>query len=69
MKAFWDLSTCRQVGMGLGPIPWDSMVRYAQFYGLEDDVAEAFVYIIRAMDIVYLDWEREEAEQRRRQQK
>lgn len=65
MEAFWELTTCRQIGMGLGPIPWDVMVSYAQFHQLEDDVARAFVQVIRQMDSVYLAWQAEEQERER----
>lgn len=43
------------------------MVRYAEFHGLEDDVAVAFVYVIQAMDAVYLEWEQEEQARRRKE--
>ena len=66
MAAFWELNTCRQIGFGVGPIPWDKMVDYAQFHGLEDDVARAFVQIIRQMDGVYLIWKGEEMEAERK---
>ena len=45
--------------MGIGPIPWTTMVAYAQFHQLEEDVAYAFVQVIREMDAVYLAWEAE----------
>lgn len=51
--------------MGIGPIPWNCVVQYAQFHGLEDDVSKAFVQVIMQMDGVYLEWEREEEDQRR----
>lgn len=62
LKAFRDLHTCRQAGMELGPIPWDETVRYAQFYELEEDLIEPFLYIIRAMDVAYRDWMEKENE-------
>ena len=40
--------------MALGPIPWSKIVKYAGFYGLEEDVTEAFVDIIRTMDTEYM---------------
>lgn len=59
LHAFWELDTCRAFGMGIGPIPWTTMVTYAQFHQLDDDVAQAFVQVIREMDAVYLAWEAE----------
>ena len=56
-KAFWDLSTCRQIGMGQGPIPWDKMIEYGHVAGLDDDMTDVLVGVIRAMDAAYLKWE------------
>lgn len=55
LKAFFDLSTCRQMGMGLGPIPWDKILMYAKFNGLDEDVTEAFIVIIRELDIAFIE--------------
>jgi hypothetical protein len=41
------------------------MVQYAQFHELEDDVALAFVEVMREMDAVFMEWHSEEMEQRR----
>lgn len=61
LAAFWQLDTCRSLAQGsLCPIPWTAMVQYAQFHQLEDDVSEAFVQIITAMDATWLEWMREE---------
>lgn len=40
--------------MSIGPIPWTAMVKYADRYRLDYDVAEAFVDIIREMDVTYI---------------
>lgn len=60
MKSFHDLSTERSIGMGLGPIPWSKIVEYADWYGLEPDVIEAFVDIIRTVDVAYLKYNADE---------
>lgn len=53
-NAFWELSTCRQVGISLGPIPWNVI----QYYGREKDYSEeqieALQYHIRRMDGEYI---------------
>lgn len=49
---FWRLSTERQIGMGLGPIPASAIDRHAEGWSYED--AEAFEFCIRRMDEVYL---------------
>lgn len=51
-NAFRELSTERQIGMGIGPIPWSSINRYAQYHPFVD--ASVLKEVIRAMDGVYL---------------
>lgn len=50
---FLELSTDRQIGMGIGPIPASSIARHTA--GWPEDDADAFRTCIRAMDAVYLD--------------
>lgn len=54
LDAFWDLNTCRSIGMGLGPIPWAHIVSYAAWSRLDHDLELIFVRVIRAMDVTYL---------------
>jgi len=63
MKSFHDLGTERSIGMSLGPIPWSKIVQYADRSGLEPDVAEAFVDIMRTMDVEFMKYNT--AEQKR----
>lgn len=63
MKSFHDLGTERNIGMSLGPIPWSKMVLYADRSKLEPDVAEAFVDIMRTMDVAFMKYNT--AEQKR----
>ena len=56
IKAFFDLDTCRSVGMDIGRIPWSIIVQYSDRYKLDEDVSEAFVDIIREMDNAFLKW-------------
>lgn len=46
--------------MGIGPIPWNVIVQYADYYGLESDIAEAFVDIIREMDSAFIKYQIDE---------
>lgn len=46
--------------MGVGPIPWSSIVEYTKWYELTKDVSEALIDIIRAMDRAYLSYSEEE---------
>lgn len=56
LNAFYELSTCRQIGMSLGPIPWTAIIEFAEFSGLDSEILPVFVLSIRAMDAVYLEW-------------
>jgi hypothetical protein len=53
---FWELSTCRAMGMGgVGPIPWDKKLQYALSSGYDDDESrEFFISLITALDDEYL---------------
>lgn len=53
--------------MAIGQIPWDRIIDYARFHELEKDVEQAFVQVIREMDVVYLDWVQEEQERERQE--
>jgi hypothetical protein len=52
-QAFRDLSTDRQAGFGVGPIPWTSIDQYAARHGVEGDEFERFCHLVRAMDDAY----------------
>ncbi len=57
-EAFWQLSTCRQIGMGaIGPIPWDSIDRYATKNGFASTEVEydSFVYMIQTLDGLFME--------------
>ena len=49
---FWRLSTERQIGMGVGPIPASAVDRHV--VGWLDEDAEMFEVCIREMDEAYL---------------
>lgn len=51
--------------MGMGPIPWTTIMDYAERRGFEGELAEAFVCVIEAMDGGYLAWQRSEADRAR----
>lgn len=50
---FWELSSERQIGMGVGPIPASAIDRHVAGWHYED--ADMFRAVIRAMDGVYLE--------------
>lgn len=66
LKAFNELSTCRHVGSSTGPIPWRDVMAYAEHKGLDEDVADVFLQVIREMDAGYLNWIKENQEKENR---
>lgn len=61
--AFWELSTCRAMGMGaVGPIPWDKKLQYAIDAGYDDEESrEFFIFLVTALDDEYLAMQANEA--------
>jgi hypothetical protein len=62
IRAFWELSTERQIGLAIGPIPVSKIRECAQDRGVRD-VAE-FLAIIQALDRAYLQWVSEQRKQK-----
>lgn len=54
LQAFWELSSCRDIGFGEGPIPWLAINRYSEHLDLDIDQELALFHHVRAMDNVYL---------------
>lgn len=54
-EAFLELSSCRQIGMGTGPIPWTAIQEYADRVGIRGQERERFTEVIRAVDVAYLE--------------
>jgi hypothetical protein len=59
-EAFKQLSTTRQIGFSTGPIPWTTMIMYADHSQLDDANRALFVRVISEMDAAYLAWLAEE---------
>ena len=59
MRSFWDLSTERQIGFTVGPIPVNSIYSYACAKGIPSSIMVLFETVIRAMDQTYLKWAEE----------
>lgn len=64
LHAFWELSTCRNFGYAIGPIPWHRIVQYGSRKGLDDAMMGIFEHVIRELDEAYLEWQRTEQKQR-----
>jgi hypothetical protein len=56
-NAFWELTTCRALGMAEGPIPWTAIYQYAAAHGIRDsDEIDYLSAVVKRMDIAYLDY-------------
>jgi hypothetical protein len=54
-RAFSQISADRHLGMGLGPIPFSSLLRWAEVYGIGTvDEFDTFSSIVGAIDSEYL---------------
>lgn len=54
--AFFDLHTCRPLGMAEGAIRWMDIHDYCDRLGVSEDQREDMHYHIRVMDNAYLEW-------------
>lgn len=66
VAAFNTLFADRDVGMGLGPIPWTAIRQYADYLGLRDGEFSDFTFLLRQMDDEFISIKSEEAEKRRK---
>lgn len=62
-KAYMDLTTCRSDG----PIPWTSIMAYADRLGLDESATEVLNTCIRMMDNAQAEWTHKEAQRRQSQ--
>ena len=53
VEAFFELSTCRPIGMAAGQIPFTSIVDYHRLFNVADDFTD-FLYFMRKLDNAYL---------------
>lgn len=53
---FLELTSCRQLGMGIGPIPLLSILEYCIIRGIDGEQGEDFLWFIQRLDAKYLDW-------------
>lgn len=67
MRAFWELSSERQFGQCIGPIPWSKTVAYGERAGLDYSMVAVFVSVIRELDEAYLSWQRDDQKRRTEQ--
>ena len=65
IQAYFDLSTCRTIGMSPGPIPWTAVDLWAERNALSATEYEELEFFIRRMDSKYQKLVREESEKKR----
>ena len=65
MSAFANLSTCRDIGMGVGPIPWTAIAEFADRAKLAPIARRVFEAVINTLDRAILDDERAKARKER----
>ena len=53
--AYWDLNTCRSIGMDVGQIPWTAVMQYVQHYGYSEYEQDLLKYCILVLDKVQSD--------------
>jgi hypothetical protein len=63
-EAFLELHTCRLYEGG--PIPYAAVIEYADRFGFDDEQVDLALYLVRALDNVFLD--RQAEKQKRWQQ-
>lgn len=62
-SAYWNLDTERHVnGWTIPPIPESKIHAYGWRHGLRGEVLDAFVFLIRQMDVAHMKWMRDEIE-------
>lgn len=55
-SAYKALQTCRQVGMGEGPIPWTAISYYADTLEFDDDQRSLLHYFVGKLDGAYFEY-------------
>lgn len=51
LNAYNELQSDRSIGMAAGPIPWYSLIRWAEFHGMTDpDDVDVLIRYVRAME-------------------
>lgn len=60
MRAFWELSSERQFGHVVGPIPNSKIVEYGYRHGLNSAMLGVLETVIRELDEHWLAWQRDE---------
>jgi hypothetical protein len=60
LHIFNDLSSCRQIGMTLGPIPWDAILRYCQYKEYDEETTSLVMTVMKHLDMTFMDYQKKE---------
>ena len=60
-SSFWDLDSERQVGFGVGRIPWIAIAEYAQAHDFDAEQVEDLFYFTKEMDDAFLKYQAKES--------
>jgi hypothetical protein len=55
-QGFLDLTSSRQLGTALGPLPVLSMLEYCMIMGIEGEQREDFLWLLSHLDQKYIEW-------------
>tara|TARA_Y100001973_G_scaffold106361_1_gene183788 strand:- start:7 stop:276 length:270 start_codon:yes stop_codon:yes gene_type:complete len=55
--SFWVLSTCRPIGMGVGPIPVTAIMEYGRFHNCNDELMQDLIEYVMMLDQIYIKHE------------
>lgn len=64
IDAFWELSTERDFGYAMGPIPWSKIMEYADRAGLDAVMNRVFLKVVRELDEEYQKIQKNNQKQR-----
>lgn len=62
--AFLELTSCRFLGFGEGPISYLSIQNYCEIHEVEGEQRDDLVYHIQQMDAAYLKWRASQLEKK-----
>lgn len=62
LRAWGDLSTTRQIGMALGPVPVPAIYEWSDRKGFDDEAREIMTHVIRQLDVDRAEAEAAKAE-------
>lgn len=50
LRAWFDLGSCRGIGMALGPIPWTAMLEWVRYKRLSHELGEIVIAVVQQLD-------------------